>query len=204
MATTSHDGDYPQSRGEIFIPVARARALTHALIWLVPAFVVLTFSWTIVFGQATARPWDSLNIVNVAMLLVIVPIDVLALGFAAWGARWMLLALWPGRTGIAARPDELVLALGSFGTRRFPIDQLDVRYFFELEDEGGEEGFEAFLPEEEQINSFLPRIKHRRSHEPIHRVIQRFVAGTEADVAQALRPMVATWRREDEREGPDE
>jgi len=192
----SQQGNNPKDVKAVFVPAARIRALTHSLVWLVPAFVIFTFSWTIIFGQGTLRLWQALDTVSVAMMLVVVPFNLLALGLAIWGLRWLLLALWPGRAGVDARRDELVLAFGPFGTHRYPVADLDVRYLFELDEEGEEEGFEAFLPEEEQIQSYLPRIKYPKSSEPLNREILKFVAGPEPRVARALRPMVAQWRGE--------
>lgn len=194
----SQHGDKPKKIDAVFVPAARVRALTHSLVWLVPAFVIFTFSWTIVFGQDTSRPWDAIDAVSVAMMLVIVPFNLIALGLAVWGGRWLLLALWPGRAGVDARRDELVLGFGPFGTSRYPVAELDVHYLFELDEAGEEEGFEAFLPEEEQIASYLPQIKHRKRAEPLNREILKFVAGPEPRVARALRPMVAQWRGEND------
>jgi hypothetical protein len=203
MAMTSREGDTSQSREVIFVPVARARALTHALVWLVPAFVIFTFSWTFVAGPDTILNVRDPGIVDVALLLVLVPFNLLALGLGVWGLRWLLLSLWPGTVGVQARAEELVLAFGPFGSRRYPAAELDVRYLFELDDDEAEEGFEAFLPEDEQIRMFLPRIGHPSVREPLNRVMLRYVAGPESSVAQRLRPVVARWRGEDEHAEPD-
>jgi hypothetical protein len=47
---------------------------------------------------------------------------------------------------------------------------------------------------EEQLASFLPRITHPESTEPLNVVILRHVSGSESEVADMLRPAVDKWR----------
>ena len=72
--------------------------------------------------------------------------------------------------------------------------RLDVRYPFELSADTVNGSFEAFLPQEEQIARFLPRLLHPDAREPLNQVILRFAGGREEEIAAAMRPAVEQWR----------
>lgn len=179
----------------LLVPVDRIRGLIRGLSWSVPAAVIGAISVPIYINLDFRTTAVSNGLVQAAMALVASPLPILAAICGFQSLRWMLLAAWPQRLGVFANADRLILKLGAFGSQEFNTDRLDVRYPFELIEESEEEAtFEAYLPEEEQIARFLPRLMHPASVEPINRTILRFAGGTEADVAARLLPMVQLWR----------
>ncbi len=173
------------------LPVARLKALTRAALWGI-AFLILGAGAYLIYGGLSFRPTAVSNrIVDYSIAVVAAPIVVAAALCALRSLRWALLWAWPGQTEIRAAPDSLDLRLGSFGCWRFDVARLEVRYPFELPEDGD---FEAFLPEAEQRESLIPRLLHPESPEPIGRTILRFVAGTEPEVAGTLRAAVDQWR----------
>ena len=109
-------------------------------------------------------------------------------------SRAELLGVWPGPVGVFATSKALVLRLGPFRTRSFDVARLDIRYPFELSGDEDDGGFEAFLPEEEQKERFLPRLLHPDAKARINFLVQKFAAGPESEIAKALRPAFDRWR----------
>lgn len=209
MGTTPYDqtaaaSDVGSSNPEsIFVPIRRTRAVTRALVRLAPALVVVTFSGSILANLRFARSGGSSLIVDVAVALVLAPIVLCAVAVGVAGLRWLALACWPRPVGIYADATALTLALGPFGRRRYETDRLEIRYLFERGEDDEADTFEALLPQEQQIRSFLPTMRHPAAPEPLDRVVMRFVGGSEATLAQTLRPMLARWRGEDDTAEPD-
>lgn len=193
---TNRDASPPAGPSRVFVPVGRGRALARASVWLAPALVHGLFSWHLWFNLRLGEPGGPSTIVKVAIIAALIPFGLAGIAMVVWGLRWLLLAMWPGRVGVTADTHALRLELGPFGNRTYDTDRLDVRYFFELSADSGEEGFEALLPEAEQIRNFLPRLLHPDAKNPLQRSIMRFADGTESSVAQALRPIIAQWRKE--------
>lgn len=127
----------------------------------------------------------------IAIVASVFPLGGLFSSFRA--VRWLLLASWPRECGILAREESLLLRLGPFGVHGYDIARTEIRYPFELAD-GADASYEAYLPEEEQMERFLPRMIHPQAAEPLNRVILRFVRGSEMETAAALRPMIERWR----------
>ena len=177
------------------VAVDRARAVVRAFFWTVPALVFGAFTFPIYTNLDFATTAVSNGAVQAALALLASPLPIVAVICAFQAGRWFLLAAWPGPLGVFTDRQRLVLKLGSFGQREYAANALDIRYPFELLDEGAEEvTFEAYLPEDEQIEKFVPRIVHRTAHEPVGRTILRFGKGTEADIAARLRPFIVVWR----------
>jgi len=173
--------------------VSRVLALTRAVIWLVPAAILCVSVVSLYRGLHFVPSGISNRSVDYAVALIGLPFCAIAL-WTAWNAvRWLLLAAWPARLGIFASERQLILRLGPFGTRVFDAGRLDIRYPYECagDDDGG---FEAFLPEEQQQATLLPRIAHPDARAPLHRTILKFALGDEADVAVGLRPAIERWR----------
>lgn len=180
----------------VFIPFARGRAATRAVLWTVPAFL-LGAACVLIYGRLTfARTAISNAIVDYAIGLATLPLIALAFlcGFRA--IRYLAAVIWPAKLGVLASDGRLELCLGPFGHVVYPVEELDIRYPFELIDDPEEGGFEQFVPEEEQIERMIPRIKHATEKEPINRTILRFMAGEEKDIAVALRPAIELWRKQ--------
>ncbi len=179
---------------ELTLPVDRSRALGRALLWSAPA-VLLGAVTVMIYGRLHFSPTGVSNrLVDFSIAVVALPAPVSAILCGVHALRWALLGVWPRPVGVSAQADVLRLHLGPFGTRRYNTDELDVRYPFELSGDTEDGGYEALLPEEEQIATFLPRIHHPDAAEPLKRVIMRFCRGNESDVAALLRPMLDRWR----------
>ncbi|MBI4717549.1 MAG: hypothetical protein HY763_07075 [Planctomycetes bacterium] len=175
-----------------WIPVARGRAAARAVFWGIPAFLA-ALGANLTLERVNLSPSGiSSRLVDVSLGAVGLLLVVAAIGCVIPAVRWLGLTVWPGRVGVWADPRELCLRLGPFGTRRYPAAELVVRYPYELDD--GEEGFEAFLPEEEQQRLLLPHIRHRGETEALHELILRLAPGNEERIAAALRPVIERWR----------
>lgn len=153
----------------------------------------------VVYPKLDVSAANSVNrLVACATALVALPAPLTALicgfKFLRYAALWM----WPGRVCVFADARVLVFALGPFGTRRFDAARLETQYPFEqLEADGEAEGFEAFLPQDEQIARLVPWLSHPEatpSTLSIHRTLLRFCAGDEAEIAARLRPAIDAWR----------
>ena len=104
------------------------------------------------------------------------------------------MAVWPGAVGVYAGRDELTIRMGPFGTRRYDVGRLDVRYPFELAVDDGEEQFEALLPEERQVAELIPKITHPDSPELIDRTIRRMAGVPDDSIVHILRPAIYFYR----------
>jgi hypothetical protein len=179
---------------EVFWPAARSRAATRGVLFLaatvlsgVATFVVYA---SLQFGPSVAGS----RVVDYGIAVAALPLPILTWVGALRAARWLLLAAWPKPVGIRAREAALSLELGPFGIRRFDVARLEVKYPFELSGDFEEGSFEAFLPEEQQVAQFVPRMSHPEAAQSLHQTILRFGAGNEADIAAGLRPMIERWR----------
>jgi len=178
----------------VVLPIARGRAATRALVCSVPAFL-LGIATVLIYGRLNFVPTGVSNrLVDYSIAALSLPIPLISLWMTLKAVRWLLLALWPTRAAVVAEADTLTLRLGPFGTRTYDAQRLDVRYLFELSQDADEGGFEAFLPEEQQRDKFLPRILHPAAREPLNRIILRFVKESEPDAARTLRPLIDRWR----------
>lgn len=177
------------------VPVSRSRATTRAVVWLVPAAILGVGAISIYRGVHFVPSGISNRFVDYAIALIALPVPAGAL-WTAWNAlRWLLLALWPARVGVFASDAELTMRLGPFGTAVFEVERLEVRYAYECSgEEDDEAGFEAFIPEDEQHATLLPRITHPKAKAALNRVILRFAQGDEAETARRLRPAIERWR----------
>ena len=179
----------------IRLPIARGRAATRALIWGTPAMLLLAAA-AIVFPELRfASTGATSAIVDWSIALAALPLGIAGIACAIAALRWALAACWPAPLGIVADAKSLEFRLGPFGRRTYDAARLDVKYLFELSTDGEEEGYEAFLPEEEQMSRFLPRITHPMSRERLNALILRFTDGNESAAATALRPILEQWRR---------
>ena len=178
----------------ITLGVSRVKALARTAAWGAPATVCALIS-VAMYGRLRLAPSGMYNrLVEYSLAACTIPIVCAGVIFAFLAVRWFLLALWPGVVGIIANEEGLLLRLGSFGTRHLAASGLDIRYPFELEVDDGETSVEAFLPEEQQFSTLLPRILTPGVSEPVNFTILRFIALSEADAAAALRPWVEAWQ----------
>lgn len=189
--------DAPSSKSEgliVHVPVARPKALTHAVLWGGLA-LVLGVTTVMIYERLEFRPTGVSNrLVDYSIAVAAFPIALAAVFVAMRSLRWLLLCVWPGPLGVYAGEDALVLRLGSFGTQRYDAARLDVRYPFELSADADEGDFEAFLPEQEQLAKLLPRIAHPEASEPLNVVILRYAGMSQTEAASAFGPILERWR----------
>lgn len=173
---------------ELFLPLARGRMLLRGLVWGAGGFLLGVLAREIFSKLDFTRTGVHSRLVEASLAVVALPIAVGAAGCVWHGFRHLLVALWVGESGIILRANSLALRLGPFGSRDYPAGELAIKYPFELS--GDEESFEAFLPEQLQRATMLPRITHPSEKVPISRQILRFAQGTEPQIAQRIRPWV--------------
>ena len=184
----------PHRNIAVHIPVGRLKALVRGVWWSMSALLAGLLSY-LVYSSLDWRPSAvTSRLVEYCIAVAALPAPATLLYSAFKTLRWVGLCLWPTGVGVLADERSLIFKLGPFGTRVYDVARLDVRYPFELSSEVEDGGYEAFLPEEEQVARFLPRLLHPKSQEPLNRVMLRFVLGDEATVAEAMRPIIERWR----------
>lgn len=189
------EADSTFTRGPVSLPLPRGRVLTAAVLWAAGAGLLLHIASLIYLSLDFRSTGVDSVLVDVSVALLALPIPVLGIGCALKSLVHLLTAVWPGRVGVFATPNELTLAMGPRGTRTYAVERLTVQYPFELDDE--ERGtFEAYLPPEKQFVTILPTITHPGVREPINKTMLNFLGGTEEDLAVAFRPIVSVWRGE--------
>ena len=189
---TSGDRDTTEE-AKVCWPIARGRAMTRGLLYAATAFLLGAVTMLVYQPLASSVGGGSSRLVDLSIAVIASPLPLFCIAAAWTSVRWLLLAAWPAKLGVEATVDELVCRFGSFGTKRFDAGRIEARYPFELVDEDVDGGFEAFLPEEQQMAEFLPRMLHPDANEPINRLILKFSMGTEAEVAAAFGPMIRKW-----------
>jgi len=178
----------------VTLPASRSRAASRALLWSAPT-ALLGATTALIYGRLNFVPSGISNrFVDYSLAVAASPIPLAAVLSLIKALRWWLLCLWPTPVGVFADRSHLQFQLGPFGSRRYDTARMEVRYPFELAGEAEAGSFEAFLPEEQQFATLLPRITHPDAPEPLNRVILRFAAASEADAASALRPVLELWR----------
>jgi len=179
----------------IVMPVSRARALTRAVVWAVPA-VLGGLITILIYSRLHFVPTAVSNrLVDYSIAFICLPVPISCLIAIFRMLRWLLLAAWPGAVVIVANESALTFSLGPFGTKAYDAARMVIRYPFELlEDENSEGAFESFLPEEEQLRVLLPRITHPSSAKPLNELLLRFVDVGETHATKLLRPALEHWR----------
>lgn len=184
----------PHRNIAIHLPAARLKALVRGVWWSMSALLAGLLSYLVYSGLDWRPSAVTSRLVEYCIAVAALPAPAILLYSAFQALRWVGLCLWPAGVGVHADEQSLIFKLGPFGTRVYDVARLDVRYPFELSSEVEDGGYEAFLPEEEQVARFLPRLVHPQSQEPLNRVMLRFVLGDEATVAAAMRPIIERWQ----------
>lgn len=180
--------------GFIFLPLARGRVATRAILWLVPTLLLGAAAFT-VYGRIDLSPNAVSNgLVELAIAVGALPLPLLALFCGFRCVQHLLAVVWFTPLGVRAGPDVLELRFGPFGTASYPARELNIRYPFELSGDFDEGGFEHYLPEEEQIERLLPRIVPMRGGTALNQTMLKFLDGDEQGIARALRPAIELWR----------
>lgn len=178
------------------LPVARGRVLVRGLLWAVASVIVGFPVVRIVTGLEFTPTGVSNRVVEYAIVIALLPVAALAVWCGVTAIRWILLAAWPGAVGVFADGAGLTFRLGPWGTKRFALDRLDVRYWFQHDPDELTGKVEAFLPEDEQRDRFLPQIRHVGDATAINAVILRRTARSEREAADAFREVIARWQRD--------
>lgn len=184
------------------VPVLRSRGLTRALLWSASLILLGGATWLIYAPLSLRATGMDNRLVDLGIAVVASPLAFGAMASLVLAGRWLLLAIWPGPVRVEATTRGLTLKFGPFGTKHYAAAQLLIRYPFESDDLSSD-GFEAFLPEEKQRASLVPKITHAGVTEPINRTILRFVGPTESEVAQRLRPAIDYWQSINPKPGDD-
>ena len=184
--------------------VSRGRAVGRALLWLVLGSVLALASFTIYSSMDWGTNGSSSRLVTLSIALAALPVPCIAVATLVAGVRWLAFGCWPGSVGVFASKTDLHLRLGPFGTNAYDAASLDVHYPFDMPVDLEEEGFEAFLPANEQMRRFLPRLAHPQATGRIVQRILRYIAPDEQTAAAALRPAVDAWRAAQGLTVPDE
>ncbi len=172
------------------VPVSRGRALIRASLRLGLATILFVLI-VLKYLQLDFRPSAVSNrIADYSWACILLAVAIVALIITATGARWLLLAAWPGRLAIVGTRGALSLRLGPMGQTSYDAPRLVVRYLFELPEPPDDSSYEALLDEREQMASFLPQIMHPSTRERLDRTILRFASAPEPDVAARLRPFI--------------
>ena len=176
------------------IPVSRTRAGMRFILWQSAAAVLIAISWMIYSSLNYRSTGVSNRLVDLGFASAALPIVSGAIVTAFLALRWLLLTMWPSRLAIDADGSGILFRLGPFGTTHFPATDLKITYPYEMADGDEDGGFEAYLPEEEQLRTLLPRMKFPGRSEPLNRTILRFAHASEREAAQLLRPAIESWR----------
>lgn len=189
--------DPPDSKSEetlAYLSVSRPAILTRALAWGAPAGL-MALAVREIFMRIGFRPSGlPRGPVDFSLCVVLLPLAGAVLFFGGRAISWLLLAFWPAPVGVWATAEALVTRFGPWGRRRYRADELDIRYGFEWPEEQRTEFFEAMLPEEEQLASYLPRIRHPSAVTPVNQTMLRFLGRPEFEVAAAMRSALERWR----------
>lgn len=178
----------------VTLEVSRTRAFTRGVLWLILSTLVGAATLWIFQGLNFSPTGVSNRLVEYSIAIFALPLPLGALWTLIKSLRWLLLSAWPGQLGVFADQQELTLALGPFGIHKYDIPRMDIRYPFELSADLEGEGYEAFLPEEEQKEKFLPRLNHPLAKGKINQTILAYVYEEEIAVASVMRPMIELWR----------
>ena len=176
------------------LSLPRSSTLASATLWVLPA-VGLGGVAAIVFGQLQFVPSGTSNrFVDYSIAILMIPFVLGAVAFAMRAAGLACMAIWPGSVGVYAGRETLTIRLGPFGTRRYDVRRLEVRYPYELPADDGDDQFEAFLPEERQLAELVPRMTHPEASELLDRTIRRMAGMADAEIARVLRPAMDFYR----------
>lgn len=181
----------------IELPVARSKALCRGVLWCVPTALLGAAAMLIFRGISFESSGLTNRLVDVAVAAIGLPLALAAGMSFVFAGRWLLLGVWPGRLAICAEAGTLVFRLGPLGVKRYDASRLRLRYPFELAEDSEEGGFEAFLPEEKQLASLLPRMTHPTTTDALNELVLKLTSKTEAEVAAILKGALQTWRELD-------
>lgn len=177
------------------IALSRGKALTKGVLWLAAAGLAALATYAVYSRLNFVPSAISNRLVDYSAAILALPLPCAGFIAASRSARWIALALWP-KVGIRAQQRGLSFDLGPFGRRQFDAQRMEIRYPYELlDDPGYEPGVEAYLPEEEQLATLLPRLRYPGFGQNLNEVILKFAVEEEVEIAVRLSPVIANWRK---------
>ncbi len=179
----------------VSLPASRAGLTRKAAVRLLIAAIL---------GLVAARAWIWLDfspsaignrIVQLSLAVALVPLFVAFLLTAWSGLRYLAAGAWPGPSGVEIREDRIVLRRGLLPAWTFPAAGLDLRYYFDMDEDEHGGVFESYLPEAQQRRTLLPPLRTGAHPEPVRLLILRWTAHDEAFVAERLAAGLEALRR---------
>lgn len=188
MSETASVTEQDSGREGWICGVSRANGLVRGFLLAVGGVLLIlpvVYVWpTLHFAPSPG--WNRLTDYSRAIVVVIpAMVGVLVLVQAA---RWLALAAWPAALGFYAGEDALTLYLGPFGRHRLDWPRMKIAYSFDLGDDEEMDPDLLALDEEEEMQTFLPRIHHPAIHGNARFLIKRFADVDEPRLAVRLRP----------------
>ena len=192
LVVPSMDADHKPG---VFIAVSRTKALIRGVLWSTVAMLAALATYAVFVRLRFVPSGISNRLVDYSLAIIALPLPIAGIIALFRALRWIALSLWRG-IGIQADPSGLVFSLGPFGKRSFVSDRMLVRYPFEtLDDPEAGAGVEAYLPEEEQVRTLLPRMTYPGCAQQLGDVMLKFAAGDQDEIAAKLAPIALAWRQ---------
>lgn len=160
------------------------------MLTLAPAGAALaTLAWACM-PRDYRTPQGSADVVaySVAFVMALVGVTSLAMLYSA--VRWLAFCLWPKRLGLRVEAGVLTLALGPFGTRRWPVQEIAAVYRFERDPDDDALSTEDYMDPEEETATRLPLLIPLHQKTPLNRLFERFLSGTESEQLRTLNPLI--------------
>jgi hypothetical protein len=179
----------PDKLTAVVLPARRGAGLLR-MVTLAPAGAALaTLAWASM-PRDYRTPQGSADVVaySVAFIMALVGATGLAMLYSA--VRWLAFCLWPKRLGLRVEGGVLTLALGPFGTRRWPVQELEAVYRFERNPDDDALSTEDYIDPEEEKATRLPLLIPLHQKTPLNRLFERFLSGTEPEQLRTLSPLI--------------
>jgi hypothetical protein len=187
MDNNHHNTTQPR----LIIPISRSRAAERSAWRLLPGAILCALTWLVERNLNFTSSGVTPRITDIAVAIAIAPFAILGLWLVIAGIRQLSAAVWPTQLGVFADPNVLVLNWGPLGKKQYDWNRITAQYFFEMEEPPEDAQFESHLPEEQQLDSFLPVLTHPDAQGPIRNTILRYCAGSERTIAAAFRPLLS-------------
>jgi hypothetical protein len=158
---------------------------------LTPGAALLLLTFRLVGGLNFAPSAMTNRITEYATVAVMIPVGLVGILLSIVGLRWLVTACWPGRVAIVADATGITFRLGPMGTAHHRINDIDMRYPFENDDDEDDDlPDESLLSPEEQMAYLLPKMTCANQIEPLDRLIVRYAGATEHQLAAELKPFI--------------
>jgi hypothetical protein len=179
-------------------PVSRSRGLIRSMLFTfggilltLPAFYV----WPTL--QFTPSPTSN-RLTDYAMAITIAVPFFIGIVLLWHAARWLLFSLWPARMAIEADDEALYFRLGPFGQLQLDWLRLETMYAFECDDPDEADPDMLGLEPEEEMQSYLPKMRHPLVEGDVKWLFARFTTTDQAALAAAMSPHLRRIRGDDD------